>query len=119
MFRRYYLIKEKSNESLTENYWKINHCLCKNVEPLTDFFQTSDGLIVTLDLPCVEKEKIEVVSEENLVSVFAPTSKGFCFKKVIHLSFSTEPEKVSAIFKKGILAIEIPKKIKYYKVEIK
>ncbi len=119
MFRRYYIIKEKPKESIIENYWKINYCPCKNVEPLTDFFETSDGLIVTLDMPCVEKEKIEVTSEENCVRVFAPTTKSFCFKKDIHLSFSTEPEKVSAIFKKGILAIEIPKKIKYYKVEIK
>ena len=119
MIRRYYIIKENPNNSFRQTYWHINYCECNNIEPLTEFKETKETLIVTLDMPCVEKEKIEVTSEENCVRISAPTRKGFCFKKDINLHFSTDPEKVLATFKKGILSIEIPKKVKHYKIEIK
>lgn len=119
MIRRYYIISRDANHSFKEHYWHINYCSCNNVEPLTEFNETKGSLIATLDMPCVEKEKIEVTSEEKCVSVFAPTTKGFCFKRDINLPFSTDPEKVLATFKKGILVIEIPKKLKHYKIEIK
>jgi len=119
MIRRYYIISRDANHSFKEHYWHINYCSCNNVEPLTEFKETKGTLIVTFDMPCVEKEKIEVTSEENCSRMFAPTTKGFCFKKDISLPFSTEPEKVLATFKKGILELEIPKKVKHYKIEIK
>jgi len=119
MIRRYYIISRDANHSFKEHYWHINYCSCNNVEPLTEFKETKGTLIVTFDMPCVEKEKIEVTSEENCIRIFAPTTKGFCFKKDISLPFSTEPEKVLATFKKGILELEIPKKVKHYKIEIK
>jgi len=119
MIRRYYIVKGNTNNSFRETYWHINYSTCNNVEPLAEFNDTKESLIVKLDMPCVEKEKIEVVSEENCVRISAPTRKGFCFKKDINLPFSTEPEKVLATFKKGILVIDIPKKVKHYRVEIK
>jgi len=119
MIRSYYIITRDSNHSFKEDYWHINYCSCNNIEPLTEFVETNEALIATLDMPCVEKEKIEVTSEENCVRIFAPTTKGFCFKRDINLPFSTDPEKVRATYKKGILAIEIPKKVKHYKIEIK
>jgi len=119
MIRRYYIVRENTNNSFRQTYWHINYCSCNNIEPLAEFKETKDVLFATLDMPCVEKEKIEVTSEENCVRIFAPTRKGFCFKKDINLPFSTEPEKVLATFKKGILLIEIPKKVKHYKIEIK
>ncbi|HNR44431.1 MAG TPA: Hsp20/alpha crystallin family protein [Methanofastidiosum sp.] len=119
MIRRYYIIKGNANNSFRETYWHINYCSCNNVEPLTEFNESKEALIATMDMPCVEKEKIEVTSEENCIRVFAPTTKGFCFKRDINLPFSTDPEKVLATFKKGILVIEIPKKVKHYKIEIK
>lgn len=118
MIRRYYIVRENTNNSFRQTYWHIN-CGCSNIEPLTEFRDTKEALFVTLDMPCVEKEKIDVTSEENCVRIFAPTRKGFCFKKDINLPFSTEPEKVLATFKKGILFLEIPKKVKHYKIEIK
>lgn len=119
MIKRYYIIKETANNSVRHTYWQINYCGCNNVEPLAEFRDTKEALFVTLDMPCVEKEKIEVTSEENCVRIFAPTRKGFCYNKDINLPFSTDPEKVSAAFRKGVLLLEIPKKVKHYKIEIK
>ncbi|KYC44402.1 MAG: Hsp20/alpha crystallin family protein [Candidatus Methanofastidiosum methylothiophilum] len=119
MIRRYYIIKETPNNTFRHTYWRVNYCGCNNVEPLIEYRDTKEALFATLDMPCVEKEKIEVISEENCVRIFAPTTKGFCFSKDISLPFLTEPEKVTATFKKGVLLLEIPKKVKHYKVEIK
>ena len=115
MIKRYYIIKENTNNSVRHAYWQINYCGCNNIEPLAEFKDTK-ALFVALDMPCVEKERIEVTSEENCVRIFAPTKKGFCFNRDINLPFPTDPEKVSATFKKGVLLLEIPKNIKHYKI---
>jgi len=117
MIRRYYIVRDVNNPP--KEYWHIDYCTANNVEPLIEYRETGDRLIATLDLPCVEKESIDVSSEEYCVRVCAPTNRGICFKKVINLPFATEPENVSATFKKGVLVLEIPKKVKHFKVEIK
>jgi HSP20 family molecular chaperone IbpA len=119
MIRRYYIIRENTHNSARQNYWRINYCASNAVEPLTEFHETSNSLIATLDLPCVEKENIDVSSEEYCIRICAPTTKGICFKKEIKLPFPTDPKNVGATFKKGILVLEIPKKVKHYKIEIK
>ncbi|KYC54400.1 MAG: Hsp20/alpha crystallin family protein [Candidatus Methanofastidiosum methylothiophilum] len=119
MIRRYYVIRENKQNSTTEKYWYVNYCIPHSVEPLTEFHETNDALIANLDLPCVEKENIDVTSEEYCIRVCAPTTKGVCFKKEIRLPFPTDPENVSAVFRKGILVLEIPKKIRHFKIEIK
>lgn len=101
MIRRYYIVRENTNNSFSESYWHINYCTCNNVEPLIEFNETEEALIATLDMPCVEKEKIEVISEENYISVFAPTTKGFCFKKDIHLHFLLSLKKFLPLLRRG------------------
>jgi len=115
MIRRYYIIRD-ANNSPSKDYWHIDYCTANNVEPLIEYKETGEMLVATLDLPCVEKENIEVSSEEYCIRVCAPTTRGICFKKVINLPFATEPQNVAATFKKGVLVLEIPKKIKHFKV---
>ncbi len=106
-------------------------------EPLADVFETDKEVVVTVELPGVRKEDIEVNVTENSVEVKAEVKieakeekegvyrversyKGFY--RMIPLPTEVKPEEAKATYKNGVLEIRIPKvkesgKAKKVKVE--
>lgn len=102
--------------------WNIQR---KCLEPLIQIREGDKEIIITADLPCVEREDIEVSSIGNSIEIKAKMRKavkfsrwgtiqkdiGFeSFHRVIDLPIDTVPEKIRAKFRKGILEIRVPKK---------
>ena len=96
-----------------------------NLEPLHELEDRGDEIVVTLDLPGVEKENVEINTTEDSVEIKARMSEAVCwerwgsvqrrisfqqFRKQIKLPEQIDPEKASASLKNGILRISLPKK---------
>jgi HSP20 family protein len=95
-----------------------------NLEPLCEVEDKGDEILVTLDLPRVRKENVEINTTEDTVEVLAKMSNSICwerwgsiqkritfeaFRKQIKLPERINPEKANASFKNGILRITLPK----------
>ena len=100
--------------------WRYDGCL----EPLYELEDREDAILVTFDLPRVRKENVEINTTEHTVEIIARMSDAVCwerwggiqkritfqaFRKQIRLPEPIEPEKASALFKNGILRINLPK----------
>lgn len=104
------------------------------MEPLVYVEEKLDDVIVTADLPFVEKDDIKIYTTDNSVELEAKVRSpikferwGFsqrqcsfiCFKKVVDIKPKIDPEKAEAIFNRGILKITIPKIKRKFGVSIK
>lgn len=102
--------------------WDITRgCL----DPLVQVRETEEEVIVKADLPCVEKENIEVSVEENNLTINAQMKnemqfeswggvhrkiKFNSFRKNISLPARVNPNESEAKFRKGLLEIRLKKK---------
>jgi HSP20 family protein len=95
--------------------------------PLYDIKETSEWLIVHVDLPYVEKEAIQLRVDERSIDLSAElrrpiryerwgTAQRDCeFRKVsvtITLPAEIDPDGVTSRFREGVLIIELPKRIR-------
>jgi len=107
-------------EDIDKVMWTHNGCL----EPLYDIIDLGDVILVTFDLPYVDKDDINLYVTENTIELEASMKKTLCwekwgtiqrkiifkqFKKQIKLPEKVNPEKSTASFKRGILKVELPK----------
>ncbi|MEM3507487.1 MAG: Hsp20/alpha crystallin family protein [Candidatus Bathyarchaeia archaeon] len=105
----------------------------KELSPLYQITETEDEVIVTFDLPCVEKEDIKLKATEDYLRIEAPLRKCVrispwgpireevefsLFRKTIRLPSKVDHEKSRARFRDGILEVRFPKKITGFKIEI-
>lgn len=97
----------------------------KCLEPLINIEDREDSIVVTVDLPCVErKEDIEVNVTENTLEVRARMTKPVrwerwgtiqkdleftSFKKFVRLPDKVRPEGARAAFKNGVLRVLLQK----------
>ena len=91
-------------------------------EPLTDIIEGDSNIAITIELPGVEKDNIDLnVTEEALeIKVDAPERK---YHKVVNLPNKVKTKSTKATYKNGILDIVLDKKDKKkggsgYKVSI-
>ncbi len=95
-----------------------------NLEPLCEVEDLEDLFLVTVDLPRVKKEDVEVHTTRNTLEVTARMSNAVCwehwgvvqkkiafqaFKKLIRLPEPIAPEQAEATLKNGVLRIALPK----------
>ncbi len=92
-------------------------------EPLTDIIEGDSDIAITIEIPGVEKDNINLnVTEETLeIKVDAPERK---YHKVVNLPNKVKTKSTKATYKNGILDIVLDKKDKKksgsgYKVSIK
>jgi len=92
-------------------------------KPLTDIIEGKDDVAITVEIPGVEKDDIDLnVKEESLqIKVNAPHRK---YHKVVDLPCKVKPKSTKATYKNGILDVVLEKKEKRttdtgYKVNIK
>ena len=105
--------------------WDLSWDLSGFLEPLIDIGERGDEIIITSDLPGVEKEDIEIYATENTLEISARMKKEYCFKrwgtlqkgisfssfrKVIELPSIVDIKNIKSRFHKGILEIRLPKK---------
>lgn len=103
------------------------------LEPLTEVKETPSEVIVTVDLPCVRKEGINLYATENTLTIEASMYRKIKFDKlkaiyhetefqsyhkIIKLPSPVDPENARARFKDGILEVKLPKKYKAYNIKI-
>ncbi len=96
-----------------------------NLEPLCEVEDRGDEIVITLDLPRVKKENVEINTSEDSVEIRAKMNEAVCwerwgsvqrrisfqeFRKQIKLPEPIDPDKASASFKRGILRLSLPKK---------
>lgn len=110
--------------------WDPEDCC---LEPLTNFMETDDEIIITADLPYVRKENIEIHVTDDMLDLKATLEQPVRFAqwgtiqrrtefskfhKHIKLPSNVAVNQVDAIFKGGILEIRLPKKITRFKIKI-
>ena len=92
-------------------------------EPLTDIIEEQDTIAVTIEIPGVDKDDIDlnVTSDQLEIKVDLPHRK---YHKVLNLPNEVKPKSTNATYKNGILDVCLEKKYKKkddsgYKVSIK
>ena len=105
--------------------------------PATDIVETNDQLVLTAELPGLEKKDVEITVDEGVLTLRGEKleekkeeDKKFhlyertygTFQRSFALPRGVDPAKITAEFEKGILKVFLPKtpeaKAKGYKVEI-
>ena len=110
--------------------WDTESC---SLEPLVDYKITTDEVIITADLPNVEKQDIEIHTTSDTVEIKAEMKKEVkferwgtkayqkefrCFHKILGLPTKINTDKVKATFKNGMLQINAPIKREKTKINI-
>lgn len=94
------------------------------VQPPADFVEHEDGFYLYLDMPGVDKEKLQLDIENEKLSVQAKSNFGLTAGERVHsmefgeveycarfeVSELVDKEKVSAKFENGVLTIYLPKR---------
>ncbi|MEM4293363.1 MAG: archaeal heat shock protein Hsp20, partial [Thermoplasmata archaeon] len=97
--------------NLPERYGGLKALESAPREPLTDIVETKDSFSVTLEIPGVEKEDIDLTVSGRVltVKVDAPNRK---YLKEIELPKEVDEKSAKASFKNGVLDITFGKKKK-------
>jgi HSP20 family molecular chaperone IbpA len=71
--------------------------------------EMSDAYVVTFSLPCIEKDDIDVMISEGLISIEGTYKDKVVFSTIREIPCDVEVERVSADFDNGILQVTFPK----------
>ncbi|MCS7386323.1 MAG: Hsp20/alpha crystallin family protein [archaeon GB-1867-005] len=130
MRRRLERLFEEFYEEFEKPMWDYQS---KCLEPLVSVKEIEDKVVVTIDLPCVDKNNIKIYATEDTLTVEATLKEAYrferlgvvrketsfeYFKKVIRLPAPVIPEKAKARFKRGILEVVLPKKITGVEIKV-
>jgi HSP20 family protein len=77
-------------------------------EPLTDVIESAESISITLEIPGVDKDEIELTVEDDTVSINVDTSSRKYFKE-IPLKSRVDPKTSKATYKNGVLDIILEK----------
>jgi HSP20 family molecular chaperone IbpA len=79
-------------------------------EPIADVVVTPARIYVTVELPGVSRETLEVTAEDQRLSVHAIAPDGRVFHSEIDLDHPVEPEAVTATYRNGVLDVTLPRR---------
>ncbi len=80
-------------------------------EPLTDLIEGEEEVSVTVEIPGVEKEDIDLEVMENSLEITVDTPQRK-YHKLLELPCEVKPKTTKATYKNGILDVEIKRKEK-------
>lgn len=85
--------------------------ISEEIEPLTDIIEGKNDVAITVEIPGVEKDDIDLVATEDTleIKVDAPKRK---YRKLIDLPCNVKTKSTKATYKNGILDIVLEKKEK-------
>ena len=78
------------------------------MEPLTDVYEEKDHVVVVVEMPGVEKEKIDVRASFDKIIVSGKNENRKYYKEIL-LPVKVKPETAKAKYKNGILEIRVEK----------
>jgi HSP20 family molecular chaperone IbpA len=87
-------------------------------EPVADVVVTPARIYVTVELPGVSRETLEVTAEDQRLSVHAVAEDGRVFHSEIELGHPVEPQAVTATYRNGVLDVTLPRR-RGHRVRIK
>ena len=114
MFDEAFLRSKELDEEVSLASWK----------PTVDIYDTDDALILKVELPGVDKEKVTVDVKDNLLTLkgeraidkeikeenYYRRERSFgSFYRSFTLPTTVNPEDIKATYKDGILTVEVPK----------
>ncbi|RLE66608.1 MAG: Hsp20/alpha crystallin family protein [Thermoprotei archaeon] len=82
--------------------------ISESIEPFTDVIEEKDVIKVIMDIPGVEKDKINVEMTEDTIEVSASNGDRK-YHKTIQLKKKIKPETAKAKYKNGVLTITVEK----------
>ncbi len=133
IFDEFQALKREIESTFEEAFHPMWDVKNKKLEPLAHLQETEDKVIITVDLPLVKKKDIKLNVSDDILEVDASMQRCIRFEKwgtvqrqcefesfykAIRLPRGVNVDEMKARFEKGILTIEVPKKIKQYKIEI-
>jgi len=103
--------------------------------PRADIFETDDEVVVTVDMPGVSEDTIDITLEKNILTIngnstyAAPDGYALAFaefqvgdyERSFRLTDQINREKIEAVYKDGVLKLSLPKadEVKVRKINIK
>lgn len=82
-------------------------------EPLIDVFESDDEITVVVEMPGVEKDKIDVrVSEDGKRLIVSASDTNRRYYKEIDLPAKVDPQSAKASYKNGVLEVKLKKVFK-------
>lgn len=115
------LLAEVEGAIFTPSWSSSDRCL----EPLVEIENRENEIVVTVDLPCVDKkEDISLEVSEDTLEIRAALKKAIrwerwgmvqkniefiAFKKSVTLPEKVKPEEATAVFRRGVLKVRLPK----------
>ena len=79
-------------------------------EPTAEVVVTPARIYVTLELPGVSRETLEVTAEGSRLSVHAIGADGRVFHSEMELLHPVEPQAVTATYRNGVLDVTLPRR---------
>jgi HSP20 family protein len=125
---------ERRDSPIKRRGWDFGWDLGGFLEPLIEVRVYGDEIVVTSDLPGVDKEDIVVNATEDSLEINAKMRREYCFerwgtlqrrisfssfKKVIELPSTVDIENVKSRFNRGVLEIRLPRKSRRRKIDVK
>ncbi|MEM1995310.1 MAG: Hsp20/alpha crystallin family protein [Nitrososphaerales archaeon] len=124
------LLNEVEGYLVRSSWSASDRCL----EPLVEIENRENEIVVTVDLPCVEKkEDISLEVSEDLLEIKAMLKQAMrwerwgmvqknieftSFKKIVSLPEKVKPEEATAVFKRGVLKIRLPKAYRKFTLKV-
>jgi HSP20 family molecular chaperone IbpA len=111
----------QDQELVQEETERTRECRC--FVPRTDIYEAGDEIILTLDMPGINENAIEITLEKNLLNVkgyaqmddpdeYALTFAEYEFgdyERSFRISDAIAKDKIEALFKNGVLRLTLPK----------
>ncbi len=96
---------------------------CRCFVPRSDIYETDDQIVVTLEMPGVQKDNIEISLDKNVLTVsgyaVAEDPEGFSlaraeyevgdYERSFRISNRIEQDKIDAEYNNGVLRLALPK----------
>jgi HSP20 family protein len=117
------LAVQQSVEAARRNDYFDRSTTCRGSYPNIDLFQQGDDTVLTVELPGVKKEDINIEIKDNLFrisggrrvdypeksSVHRVERRNLKFDRTIRLPIKVDTEKVKAEYKNGVLTVVLPR----------
>ena len=117
------LAVQQSMEAARRNDYFEYSTTCRGSYPAIDLFQKDDDTVLTIELPGVKKEDINIEIKDNLfrisgerkidypekASVHRLERRNINFDRTIKLPIRVNTEKVAAEYENGVLKVKLPR----------
>jgi HSP20 family molecular chaperone IbpA len=78
-------------------------------EPVADVVVTPARIYVTLELPGISRETLEVTAEDRHLTIHALAANGKVFHKEMKLAGPIQSDAVTATYRNGVLDVTLPR----------